>query len=109
MDCILTVNSSVSSSALKQPTAYRPRLLLAGTLGSGQSSHLAPALLHHLDKLPVHRLDLPTLYSVSAKTPEESCAQVTHTQTIELKKYRLLDQQKFEDKKSLISIYSSLF
>lgn len=65
-----------SSSALQQPTAYRPRLLLAGPLGSGQSSHLAPALLHHLDKLPVHRLDLPTLYSVSTKTPEESCAQV---------------------------------
>ncbi|KAM9704274.1 ATPase family AAA domain-containing protein 2B isoform 2-T2 [Menidia menidia] len=65
-----------SSSALQQPTAYRPRLLLAGPPGSGQSSHLAPALLHHLDKLPVHRLDLPTLYSVSAKTPEESCAQV---------------------------------
>uniref|UniRef100_A0A3Q3VST2 Bromo domain-containing protein n=1 Tax=Mola mola TaxID=94237 RepID=A0A3Q3VST2_MOLML len=63
-------------SALQQPTAYRPRLLLAGAQGSGQSSHLAPALLHHLDKLPVHRLDLPTLYSVSAKTPEESCAQV---------------------------------
>ncbi|XP_061785401.1 ATPase family AAA domain-containing protein 2B isoform X1 [Nerophis lumbriciformis] len=63
-------------SALQQPTAYRPRLLLAGSPGSGQSSHLAPALLHHLDKLPVHRLDLPTLYSISAKTPEESCAQV---------------------------------
>ncbi|XP_043962401.1 ATPase family AAA domain-containing protein 2B [Gambusia affinis] len=65
-----------SFSSLQQPTAYRPRLLLAGAPGSGQSSHLAPALLHHLDKLPVHRLDLPTLYSVSAKTPEESCAQV---------------------------------
>uniref|UniRef100_A0A3P9JWF6 ATPase family AAA domain-containing protein 2 n=1 Tax=Oryzias latipes TaxID=8090 RepID=A0A3P9JWF6_ORYLA len=65
-----------SSSALQQPTSYRPRLLLAGAPGSGQSSHLAPALLHHLDKLPVHRLDLPTLYSISAKTPEESCAQV---------------------------------
>uniref|UniRef100_A0A3B5LI10 ATPase family AAA domain-containing protein 2 n=1 Tax=Xiphophorus couchianus TaxID=32473 RepID=A0A3B5LI10_9TELE len=65
-----------SSSSLQQPTAYRPRMLLAGAPGSGQSSHLAPALLHHLDKLPVHRLDLPTLYSVSAKTPEESCAQV---------------------------------
>ncbi|XP_059212664.1 ATPase family AAA domain-containing protein 2B [Centropristis striata] len=65
-----------SSSALQQPTAYRPRLMLAGAPGSGQSSHLAPALLHHLDKLPVHRLDLPTLYSISAKTPEESCAQV---------------------------------
>uniref|UniRef100_A0A8B9RGA3 ATPase family AAA domain-containing protein 2 n=1 Tax=Astyanax mexicanus TaxID=7994 RepID=A0A8B9RGA3_ASTMX len=59
-----------------QPTSYRPRLLLTGPQGSGQSTHLAPALLHHLDKFTVHRLDLPTLYSVSAKTPEESCAQV---------------------------------
>uniref|UniRef100_A0A3Q2XF29 ATPase family AAA domain-containing protein 2 n=1 Tax=Hippocampus comes TaxID=109280 RepID=A0A3Q2XF29_HIPCM len=65
-----------SFSPHQQPTAYRPRLLLAGSPGSGQSSHLAPALLHHLDKLPVHRLDLPTLYSTTAKTPEESCAQV---------------------------------
>uniref|UniRef100_A0AAR2J466 ATPase family AAA domain-containing protein 2 n=1 Tax=Pygocentrus nattereri TaxID=42514 RepID=A0AAR2J466_PYGNA len=60
----------------RQPTSYRPRLLLTGPQGSGQSTHLAPALLHHLDKFTVHRLDLPTLYSVSAKTPEESCAQV---------------------------------
>lgn len=74
----LTQLSSVIRSVLRQPTAYRPRLLLAGPPGSGQTSHLAPALLHHLDKLPVHRLDLPTLYSISAKTPEESCAQVPH-------------------------------
>ncbi|KAJ8009529.1 hypothetical protein DPEC_G00089820 [Dallia pectoralis] len=65
-----------TTSALHQPTSYRPRLLLSGPPGSGQSSHLAPAVLHHLDKLSVHLLDLPTLYSVSAKTPEESCAQV---------------------------------
>ncbi|XP_041716199.2 ATPase family AAA domain-containing protein 2B isoform X1 [Coregonus clupeaformis] len=65
-----------TTSALHQPTSYRPRLLLAGPPGLGQGSHLAPAVLHHLDKLSVHCLDLPTLYSVSAKTPEESCAQV---------------------------------
>uniref|UniRef100_A0A8B9KR03 ATPase family AAA domain-containing protein 2 n=1 Tax=Astyanax mexicanus TaxID=7994 RepID=A0A8B9KR03_ASTMX len=65
-----------TTSAYQQPTSYRPRLLLTGPQGSGQSTHLAPALLHHLDKFTVHRLDLPTLYSVSAKTPEESCAQV---------------------------------
>ncbi|XP_066532155.1 ATPase family AAA domain-containing protein 2B [Hoplias malabaricus] len=65
-----------ATSAYQQPTSYRPRLLLTGPQGSGQSTHLAPALLHHLDKFTVHRLDLPTLYSVSAKTPEESCAQV---------------------------------
>ncbi|KAJ8275398.1 hypothetical protein COCON_G00100230 [Conger conger] len=63
-------------AACRQPSAFRPRLLLAGEAGSGQSTHLGPALLHHLEKLPVHRLDLPTLYSISAKTPEESCAQV---------------------------------
>uniref|UniRef100_A0A8C2DSU7 ATPase family AAA domain-containing protein 2 n=1 Tax=Cyprinus carpio TaxID=7962 RepID=A0A8C2DSU7_CYPCA len=63
-------------SAYQQPTSYRPRLLLTGPQGAGQSTHLAPAVLHHLEKFTVHRLDLPTLYSVSAKTPEESCAQV---------------------------------
>ncbi|XP_010146383.1 PREDICTED: ATPase family AAA domain-containing protein 2B [Eurypyga helias] len=63
-------------SAYHQPTSCRPRLLLSGERGSGQTSHLAPALLHTLEKFPVHRLDLPALYSVSAKTPEESCAQI---------------------------------
>uniref|UniRef100_A0A673J6U4 ATPase family AAA domain-containing protein 2 n=1 Tax=Sinocyclocheilus rhinocerous TaxID=307959 RepID=A0A673J6U4_9TELE len=64
-----------TTSAYRQPTSYRPRLLLTGPQGAGQSTHLAPAVLHHLEKFTVHRLDLPTLYSVSAKTPEESCAQ----------------------------------
>uniref|UniRef100_A0AAR2KH34 ATPase family AAA domain-containing protein 2 n=1 Tax=Pygocentrus nattereri TaxID=42514 RepID=A0AAR2KH34_PYGNA len=73
---IWAANSWFLRSAYQQPTSYRPRLLLTGPQGSGQSTHLAPALLHHLDKFTVHRLDLPTLYSVSAKTPEESCAQV---------------------------------
>ncbi|XP_044531148.1 ATPase family AAA domain-containing protein 2B [Gracilinanus agilis] len=65
-----------STSASQQPTSYRPRLLLSGERGSGQTSHLAPALLHTLERFSVHRLDLPALYSVSAKTPEESCAQI---------------------------------
>uniref|UniRef100_A0A4W3HZQ9 ATPase family AAA domain-containing protein 2 n=1 Tax=Callorhinchus milii TaxID=7868 RepID=A0A4W3HZQ9_CALMI len=63
-------------SAHHQPTSHRPRLLLCGDKGCGQSSQLAPALLHSLERFSVHRLDLPALYSVSAKTPEESCAQV---------------------------------
>ncbi|NWH56373.1 ATD2B protein, partial [Geococcyx californianus] len=65
-----------TTSAYHQPNSYRPRLLLSGERGSGQTSHLAPALLHTLEKFSVHRLDLPALYSVSAKTPEESCAQI---------------------------------
>uniref|UniRef100_A0A803SSF0 ATPase family AAA domain-containing protein 2 n=1 Tax=Anolis carolinensis TaxID=28377 RepID=A0A803SSF0_ANOCA len=63
-------------SAYHQSTSYRPRLLLSGERDSGQTSHLAPAVLHSLEKIAVHRLDLPALYSVSAKTPEESCAQI---------------------------------
>ncbi|XP_071499622.1 ATPase family AAA domain-containing protein 2-like [Diadema antillarum] len=64
------------STSLSQPYAHRPRFLITGKTGMGQSSHLAPALLHHMERLPVHCLDLPALYACSAKTPEESCAQV---------------------------------
>lgn len=51
-------------------------MLLAGLPGQGQTTHLGPAILHHLEQLPVHVLDLPSLFAVSTKTPEESCAQV---------------------------------
>ncbi|KAK1333252.1 hypothetical protein QTO34_006793, partial [Cnephaeus nilssonii] len=71
-------------SPYHQPTSYRPRLLLSGERGSGQTSHLAPALLHTLEKFSVHRLDLPALYSVSAKTPEESCAQLSESEKIRM-------------------------
>uniref|UniRef100_A0A2K6GYG9 ATPase family AAA domain containing 2B n=1 Tax=Propithecus coquereli TaxID=379532 RepID=A0A2K6GYG9_PROCO len=72
--CLL--KSLPTRSPYHQPTSYRPRLLLSGERGSGQTSHLAPAVLHTLERFSVHRLDLPALYSVSAKTPEESCAQI---------------------------------
>ncbi|XP_069776370.1 ATPase family AAA domain-containing protein 2-like isoform X2 [Narcine bancroftii] len=65
---------SYSRCAYQEPTSYRPRLLLAGVRGSGQSSHLAPALLHNLEKYAVHTLDLPVLYGVSTTSPEETCA-----------------------------------
>lgn len=55
---------------------YRPRLLLAGDKGQGQSTHIGPAVLHSMESLPVYTLDLPALYAISVKTPEESCAQV---------------------------------
>uniref|UniRef100_A0A8C2Z2V2 Bromo domain-containing protein n=1 Tax=Cyclopterus lumpus TaxID=8103 RepID=A0A8C2Z2V2_CYCLU len=56
--------SSTSSSflgAAKHPTSQRPRMLLSGRPASGHSSHLAPALLHALERLPV------------GTTPEEAC------------------------------------
>uniref|UniRef100_A0A8C1ZEU1 ATPase family AAA domain-containing protein 2 n=1 Tax=Cyprinus carpio TaxID=7962 RepID=A0A8C1ZEU1_CYPCA len=67
---------SASASALQQPTSFRPRLLLCGTSGSGQTSHLAPAILHSLEKFTVYTLDIAVLYGVSSATPEEACAQV---------------------------------
>ncbi|XP_041358072.1 ATPase family AAA domain-containing protein 2-like isoform X2 [Gigantopelta aegis] len=65
-----------SSYAYNKPSTYRPRLLISGMSGMGQTAHVGPAILHYLEQLPVHVLDLPTLYAISAKTPEESCAQV---------------------------------
>lgn len=56
--------------------SHRPRLLLVGQHGQGQSTHVAPAVLHYLEKFPVHKLDLPALFAVTAKSPEESCSQI---------------------------------
>jgi len=50
----------------------RPRMLLCGREGSGQS-HLAPAVLYSLEGLPVHAIGLPSLLSdASARSPEEA-------------------------------------
>ncbi|XP_029447832.1 ATPase family AAA domain-containing protein 2 [Rhinatrema bivittatum] len=64
--------------ACHQPTSYRPRLLITGEPGMGQGSHLAPAVLHTLEKFTVHTLDLAVLFGVSATSPEETCAQLFH-------------------------------
>ncbi|KAM8841468.1 ATPase family AAA domain-containing protein 2-like isoform 2-T2 [Spinachia spinachia] len=71
-----TSRSHFSRSAAKHPTSHRPRMLLAGSPASGQTSHLAPALLHNLERFPVHNLDLAVLFGVSGASPEEACAQV---------------------------------
>lgn len=67
---------SLCRSVLSQPTSYRPRLLLEGRPGSGQNSHLAPAVLHALEKFTVYTLDIAVLFGTSATAPEETCAQV---------------------------------
>uniref|UniRef100_I3K931 ATPase family AAA domain-containing protein 2 n=1 Tax=Oreochromis niloticus TaxID=8128 RepID=I3K931_ORENI len=63
-------------SAVKQPTSHRPRIMLAGRPGAGQTSHLAPAILHALERFTVHSLDSAVLFGVSSTSPEEACAQV---------------------------------
>uniref|UniRef100_A0AAY4CJ19 ATPase family AAA domain-containing protein 2 n=1 Tax=Denticeps clupeoides TaxID=299321 RepID=A0AAY4CJ19_9TELE len=63
-------------SVLQHPTSYRPRLLLVGRPGSAQSSHLAPAVLHSLEKFTVYTLDIAVLFGVSTTSPEETCAKL---------------------------------
>ena len=67
---------SLSTHPHATPSTYRPRLIICGEEGMGQSTHLAPALLHALEDIPVKILDLPGLYATSTKTPEEACTQV---------------------------------
>ncbi|KAH6921688.1 hypothetical protein HPB50_003966 [Hyalomma asiaticum] len=65
-----------SRFAASRSASHRPRLLICGRPGLGQTTHVAPAVLHLLEHLPLHRLDLPSLHSVTARAPEEACAQV---------------------------------
>ncbi|XP_015256435.1 PREDICTED: ATPase family AAA domain-containing protein 2-like isoform X1 [Cyprinodon variegatus] len=63
-------------SAVQHPMAHRPRMLLVGRPDSGQTSHLAPAILHALERFTVHSLDAAVLFGLSSTSPEEACAQV---------------------------------
>lgn len=65
-----------SRSAVNHPMSHRPRMLLVGRPGAGQSSHLAPAVLHALERFPVHSLDSAVLFGVSSTSSEEACARV---------------------------------
>ena len=67
---------SLSSHPHAIPMVHRPRMILCGAEGMGQSSLLSPALLHALEEFPVKTLDLTTVFATSTKTPEEACTQV---------------------------------
>ena len=47
--------------------SYRPRILIRARPGQCVSTYIAPAILHHLEKLPCHKLDIPSLNSNSAR------------------------------------------
>ncbi|TRY67823.1 hypothetical protein TCAL_11123 [Tigriopus californicus] len=57
---------------------FRPRLLITGSKGQGLTTYICPAILHYLEKLPCHKLDIPALYSNSARSPEEALLHVVH-------------------------------
>ncbi|KAG0486772.1 hypothetical protein HPP92_008867 [Vanilla planifolia] len=67
---------SVCSYGPAIPLVYRPRLLICADDSSGLD-HVGPAVLHELEKFPVHSLGLPSLLSdPSAKTPEEALVHI---------------------------------
>ena len=69
-------SSLPSSHPHTLPSVHRPRLLLCGSSGMGQSSHLGPALLHALEEIPVKTLDLSVMFGVTSCSPEEALTQV---------------------------------
>ncbi|KAJ4779666.1 ATPase family AAA domain-containing protein [Rhynchospora pubera] len=75
------INEDVSKYSLLSfgsaiPLVYRPRLLICGD-DFGGLDHVGPAVLHELEKFPVHSVGLPSLLSdASAKTPEEALVHI---------------------------------
>lgn len=53
------------------------QLLLTGdSHAQGQSTYLAPALLHHMEHVSTFTLDLATLYKETTRSPEEACVDI---------------------------------
>ena len=67
-----------SSCSEDQGSYYRPRLLIRGGPGQGLTTYVGPAILHAFETLPCHKLDITTLFSNAARSPEEALFHVVH-------------------------------
>lgn len=57
---------------------HRPRLLITGgPMARNQGPHLARAVIYQMEHLPVHTLNVSSLFAESARSPEETCVQVS--------------------------------
>eukprot|EP00249_Psilotum_nudum_P007003 c20237_g1_i1 orf=334-3666(-) len=75
-----SANQLASFSTLRYgssfPFVYRPKLLLCGKEENGLES-LGPAVLHELERFPIHCLALPSLLSdLNSRTPEEALVNI---------------------------------
>ena len=57
---------------------YRPRLLIKGKPQQGLTTYVGPAILHAFETLPCHKLDITSLFSNAARSPEEALFHVVH-------------------------------
>ena len=65
-------------AVLPASLTHRPRLLLLAEEGQGATTYLAPAILHTMERLPCTKLDIPALFSNSARSPEEAVTVLFH-------------------------------
>ena len=66
-------------AVLPATLTHRPRLMIVGSEGQGQTTYIGPSLLHFMEKFPCQKLDIPALFSNSARTPEEAANQIVHS------------------------------
>ncbi len=80
MSCLMRAKSSFSATSMNDSASchFRPRVLVRSEAGMGLTTYLAPAVIHHLEKIPCHKLDIPALYSNAARSPEEAICQIIH-------------------------------
>lgn len=72
LDAASDLGEAFSGASGASLGVQRPRLLICGPDGTGQS-HLGPAVLYALEGLPVHAIGLPSLLSdAGARAPEEA-------------------------------------
>ncbi|XP_071438613.1 uncharacterized protein [Hetaerina americana] len=75
---LMEINKSNQGKALSKNKNVKdhenncPHFLLVGSPHQGQTYHLAPAMLHCLEHLPITTLDIKSLFETSGRTPEEA-------------------------------------
>ncbi|MCO5614648.1 hypothetical protein L7F22_068932 [Adiantum nelumboides] len=58
------------------PFVYRPRLMICGKEAAGME-HIGPAVLHELEKFPIHSISLPSLLAdMSSRSCEEAIVNI---------------------------------
>ncbi|XP_065332811.1 ATPase family AAA domain-containing protein 2-like isoform X1 [Cloeon dipterum] len=68
--------TSASECKLLAANVPRPRLLLTGNMHQPHSTHIAPAILHRMEHVSVHSLEMSNLFGSPGLTPEEVCIQM---------------------------------
>jgi SpoVK/Ycf46/Vps4 family AAA+-type ATPase len=75
---VANICTKIDAANWQKEGTFRPRMLIRGRPGQSLATHIGPAVLHHLEKFPCHKLDIPSLYSNSARSAEEAMFHIIH-------------------------------